>query len=52
MNHGQQLAASPLFQQPARHAGFDELEIAEFLKQTGEPQTALIDSLFPVPADA
>jgi hypothetical protein len=36
----------------SRHAGFDELEIAEFLKQTGEPQTALIDSLFLVPADA
>jgi hypothetical protein len=35
-----------------RHDGFDELEIAEFLKQNGEPQTALIDSLFLVPADA
>jgi hypothetical protein len=36
----------------SRHAGFDEVEIAEFLKQTGEPQTALIDSLFLVAADA
>jgi hypothetical protein len=36
----------------SRHAGFDELEISEFLKQTGEPQTALIESLFMVPADA
>lgn len=36
----------------SRHDGFDELEISEFLKQAGEPQTALIDSLFLVPADA
>ena len=36
----------------SRHAGFDEFEISEFLKQTGEAQTALIDSLFLVPADA
>jgi hypothetical protein len=36
----------------SRHAGFDELEISEFLKQTGEAQTALIDSLFLVPVDA
>jgi hypothetical protein len=36
----------------SRHDGFDELEISEFLKQTGEAQTALIDSLFLVPADA
>lgn len=32
--------------QTARH------RVAEFLQQPGEPQTALIDSLFPVPADA
>jgi hypothetical protein len=38
--------------QTSRHTGFDELEVAEFLKQTGGAQTALIDSLFPVAADA
>ncbi|HEY3892316.1 MAG TPA: hypothetical protein VGM00_10190 [Bradyrhizobium sp.] len=38
--------------QTARHRGFDEFEVAEFLQQPGDPQTALIDSLFPVPADA
>jgi hypothetical protein len=38
--------------QTSRHGGFDELELAEFLKQTGVVQTALIDSLFLVPADA
>jgi hypothetical protein len=38
--------------QTSRHDGFDELELAEFLKQTGAAQTALIDSLFLVPADA
>ncbi len=38
--------------QTSRHDGFDELEIAEFLKQTGAAQTALIDSLFLVAADA
>ena len=38
--------------QTSRHDGFDELEVAEFLKQTGSAQTALIDSLFLVPADA
>ena len=36
----------------SRDNGFDELEVAEFLKQTGHAQTALIDSLFLVPADA
>ena len=36
----------------SRHSGFDEVEVAEFLRQTGGAQTALIDSLFPVPADA
>jgi len=36
----------------SRHNGFDELEVAEFLKRTGAAQTALIDSLFLVPADA
>jgi hypothetical protein len=38
--------------QTSRHDGFDEMELAEFLKQTGAAQTALIDSLFLVPADA
>ena len=38
--------------QTSRHNGFDELEVAEFLKQTGGAQAALIDSLFLVPADA
>jgi hypothetical protein len=38
--------------QTSRHSGFDEVEVAEFLKQTGVAQTALIDSLFLVPADA
>ena len=38
--------------QASRHDGFDDLELAEFLKQTGGAQTALIDSLFLVPADA
>jgi hypothetical protein len=36
----------------ARHNGFDELEVAEFLKQAGAAQTALIDSLFLVLVDA
>ena len=38
--------------QAARHSGCDEFEIAEFLKQSGAAQDALIDSLFRVPADA
>jgi len=38
--------------QTARHDGVDEFEVAEFLKQTGAAQTALIDSLFLVSADA
>jgi hypothetical protein len=38
--------------QTSRHDGFDELELAEFLTQSGAAQTALIDSLFLVPADA
>ena len=38
--------------QTSRHDGFDELELAEFLTQTGAAQTALIDSLFLVPAAA
>jgi hypothetical protein len=36
----------------SRHDGVDEFEVAEFLKQTGAAQTALIDSLFLIPADA
>jgi hypothetical protein len=38
--------------QTSRHNGFEELELEEFLQQTGSAQTALIDSLFLVPADA
>jgi len=38
--------------QTSRHDGFDELELAEFLRQTGAAQTALINSLFLVAADA
>jgi hypothetical protein len=38
--------------QTSRHDGVDELEVAEFLKQTGAEQTALIDSLFLAPVDA
>jgi hypothetical protein len=38
--------------QASGHSGFDELDAAEFLEQTGGAQTALIDSLFMVPADA
>jgi len=38
--------------QTSRHNGFDEFELAEFLKQTGAAQAALIDSLFLVAADA
>ena len=34
------------------HAGFDDLDVTEFLEETGGAQTALIDSLFRVPADA
>jgi hypothetical protein len=36
----------------SRHDGVDEFEVAEFLKDKGAAQTALIDSLFLVPADA
>jgi len=38
--------------QAAGHGGFDEFEVAEFLEQTGGAQTALIDGLFRIPADA
>jgi hypothetical protein len=38
--------------QASRHNGFDEMEVAEFLKRAGAAQAALIDSLFLVPADA
>ena len=38
--------------QASRHSGCDEFEVAEFLKQTGAAQGALIDSLFLVPVDA
>jgi len=36
----------------SRHTGFDEFELTEFLQRTGAPQTALVDSLFLVAADA
>lgn len=38
--------------QGSRHSGVDELEVAEFLKEAGDAQTALVESLFLVPADA
>jgi hypothetical protein len=38
--------------QTSGHSGFDDFEIAEFLKESGDAQTALIDSLFRVPVDA
>ena len=38
--------------QTSRDNGFDDLEVAEFLEQTGGPQTAFIDSLFLAPAHA
>ena len=36
--------------QASRHSGCDAYEVADFLQQTGPAQTALIDSLFLVPA--
>jgi hypothetical protein len=38
--------------QTAGHSGIDEFEISEFLEQKGAAQTALIDSLFQLHADA
>jgi hypothetical protein len=38
--------------QAAGHCGIDEFEIAEFLEQKGAAQTALIDNLFRLHADA
>ncbi len=38
--------------QASGHSGFDDLDVTEFLQQAGGAQTALIDSLFRVPADA
>ena len=38
--------------QTSRHDGYDDVEVAEFLKTTGSAQTALIDSLFLVHAEA
>jgi len=38
--------------QASRHNGFEELPVTEFLEQAGGAQTALIESLFQVPADA
>ena len=36
----------------SRHDGVDDFDVAEFLKQPGAAQAALIDSLFQVPVDA
>jgi hypothetical protein len=38
--------------QATGHSGFDEFDVAEFLAQTGAAQTALLDNLFLVRADA
>jgi hypothetical protein len=38
--------------QTSRHDGCEEMELAEFLKQAGPAQTALVDSLFLVPVEA
>ncbi len=38
--------------QASGHSGFEESEIAEFLRQDGDAPAALIDSLFPAPAGA
>ena len=38
--------------QAAGHSGVDDFQIADFLAQEGAAQTALIDSLFRVHADA
>jgi hypothetical protein len=34
------------------HSGVDDVDITEFLQQTGGAQTALIDSLFRMPTEA
>jgi len=34
--------------QTSRHSGVEDLEIGEFLKETGAAQAALINELFPV----
>lgn len=36
----------------SKHSGFDDLDVTEFLQQTGGARTALIESLFRLPADA
>jgi hypothetical protein len=38
--------------QATGHSGFDEFDVAEFLAQTGAAQSALLDNLFLVHADA
>jgi hypothetical protein len=38
--------------QASGHGGFDDVDVTEFLAHTGVAQSALIDSLFRVPADA
>ena len=37
--------------QISRHDGCDDLELAEFLQESGSAQEALVDSLFRVPVD-
>src|SRR5260370_36613454 len=37
--------------QASRHAGFDDLDVSEFLEETGGAETALSHRLFPGPAD-
>jgi hypothetical protein len=38
--------------QASGHGGFDDLDVTEFLQQAGGAQTALVESLFRLPADA
>ena len=38
--------------QASGHNGFDDLDVTEFLQQTGGAQTALVESLFRLRADA
>jgi hypothetical protein len=36
----------------SQHSGFEDLEVTEFLQQSGSAQAALVDNLFLVPADS
>ena len=38
--------------QASGHSGFDDLDVTQFLQQAGGAQTALVESLFRLPADA